>query len=83
MEEAVELAQAVGIIRGVAQHMVEHVYDRPPGEPIQELAGVLNTVLLTAQAMGVDAEHAGEYELQQAWGRIDEIRAKQPGKVML
>ncbi|AXQ69776.1 hypothetical protein HOU03_gp491 [Caulobacter phage CcrSC] len=83
LEEAVELAQAVGIIRGVALHMVDHVYDRPPGEPLQELAGVFNTVLLTAQSMGVDAEQAGEHELQQAWGRIDEIRAKQADKVML
>ncbi|UTU07872.1 hypothetical protein CcrC1_gp186 [Caulobacter phage C1] len=83
LEEAVELTQAVGIGRDVARRMVEHVYDRPAGDPVQELAGVLNSTLLTATALGVDGYEEGSRELAQAWKRIDLIRAKQKDKVML
>lgn len=83
LEEAVELAQAVGISQDIAEAMTDHVYARPPGDPRQELAGLLNTVLLTATALDLDALTEGDIELQRAWARMDEIRAKQPEKVML
>lgn len=83
LEEAVELAQAADILQEVAYAMVEHVYSRPKGDPRQELAGLVNTTLMVAEAYGLDGLEAGRDELIDAWERIDVIRLKQAEKVML
>jgi hypothetical protein len=41
-EEAIEFAQAVGVDRVKLQQLITYVYDRPAGNPAQELGGVGN-----------------------------------------
>lgn len=76
LEEAAELAQAAGIPVDKAVEQVRHKYKGAPGEVRQEIAGVLNSVLIFAETYGVDALEAGEDELQRAWERIELIRHK-------
>ena len=42
LEEAVELAQALGLDEAACHRQVSHTYGRPVGEPSQEVAGVIN-----------------------------------------
>jgi hypothetical protein len=81
LEEAVELAQAVGISREKAYEQVDNTYDRPPGEPSQEIAGVINSALLAAEGIGQSGIWLGAQELRRAWRDINLIRAKQRDKV--
>lgn len=76
LEEATELAQACGIPQAKAHEQVRRKYDGDPGEVRQEIAGVINSVLICAEAYGVDAVEAGEDELQRAWEKIELIRQK-------
>ncbi len=81
LEEAVELAQAVGIPSSKVVLQVNHTFARPPGEPSQEVAGVLNAALLAAHSLGKSGLRLGEAELQRAWRDMDLIRAKNRTKV--
>lgn len=81
LEEAVELAQAVGITRENAFRQVEHTFSRPVGEPHQELGGVLFTALAVAASLGLDAHQVVTNESERAWDRIPEIREKNRSKV--
>lgn len=83
LEEAVELAQAADIPAEKVVELVQHVYSRPVGRLEQEVAGVLNTVLLTAECIGQDAMHLGSQELTRAWTHIDAIRRKNRQKVQV
>lgn len=81
LEEAVELAQAVGIEEDRALAQVTHTYARPPGEIGQEIAGVLNTVMLAAEGYGQDAMWLARADLRRAWREIETIKRKQADKV--
>lgn len=81
LEEAVELAQAVGIPREKALEQLHHTYDRPKGQPAQEIAGVINAALLAAEALGYDGLDLGLNELHRAEDAIDIIRRKNLSKV--
>lgn len=81
LEEAVELAQAAGIPREKALEQLHHTYDREPGEVYQEIAGVLNAALLTAEAIGKDGMSLGATELIRVEEKIDLIRLKNLSKV--
>lgn len=69
LEEAVELAQAEGISLDLVAKQVAHVYDRPPGEPAQEAAGV--AVALYGWCAG-----RGERLTELALREIERIEAK-------
>jgi hypothetical protein len=56
LEEAAELAQALGVPEHTAGRLLVHVYQRPVGDVGQEVAGVLVTTLAAATAVTVDAE---------------------------
>lgn len=81
LEEAVELAQAAGLPQSKVLEQVQHTYARPPGDISQEVAGVLNAAMLTAECLGEDALHLGSNELKRAWANIDLIRRKNLQKV--
>lgn len=55
-EEAVELAQAHEITREKMHELVDIVYNRPVGDPVQELGGVAMTAELMAAMYGLDLE---------------------------
>ena len=81
LEEAVELAQALGVDEAACHRQVAHTYARPVGDPAQEVAGVINGALMAAECIGVDGLLVAEAELERVWLKIDEIRVKQLSKV--
>ena len=76
IEEALELVQSLGFKKNRVLALVEYVYDRPKGEPKQELGGVMNTLYLLAITHSMDPLEEGEIELNRCWDNIDKIRAK-------
>ncbi|AFU88036.1 hypothetical protein CcrColossus_gp166 [Caulobacter phage CcrColossus] len=81
LEEAIELAQAAGISREKALEQLNHTYGRPKGRPYQEIAGVLNAALLTAEAYGYDGLTLGVEEWRRVENKMDLIREKNRSKV--
>lgn len=80
LEEALELAQANGCTRDDALALVEYVFDRPSGEPSQEVGGVMVTLASLCSASEINMDEAGNRELERNWKRIDLIRSKQQAK---
>lgn len=81
LEEALELVQACGCSREDAHALVDYVFDRPSGEPVQEVGGVLTTLAALCSAQGIDMNAAGETELARVWTKIDKIRANEAAKI--
>lgn len=80
IEEALELIQANGTTRNEAHQLVDYVYNRSPGEPYQEIGGVMVTLAALCLAINLNMHGAGDAELKRIWEKIDKIRAKQAGK---
>ncbi len=59
---------------------MDYVFDRPIGEPEQELGGALVTLTALANCHDMHLMQAGENELARVWTKIDKIRAKQAAK---
>lgn len=56
IEEAVELAQAVGVSRTMIEVVTDEVFTKPPGDPAQEVGGVGLCLLTLADALGLSAD---------------------------
>lgn len=82
LEEALELVQALGCTSHEAHQLVEYVYNRPVGDPPQEVGGVMVTLAALCLANGIDMHSAGETELVRILRPevMDKIRAKQAAK---
>jgi hypothetical protein len=80
LEESLELVQARGCTRSEAHQLVEYVFDRPIGEPFQEVGGVMVTLAALCAAGDLNMDAAAEAELARIWTKIDQIRAKQAAK---
>lgn len=80
LEEALELAQANGCSRDDALALVDYVFGRTQGDPIQEVGGVMVTLASLCSATGLNMDEAGDLELARNWERIDAIRTKQQSK---
>ena len=80
LEEALELVQAIGCTKSEANQLVDYVYNRPAGQPRQEVGGVMVTLAALCLANNINMHDAGETELSRVWGKKDAIRAKQAGK---
>ncbi len=82
LEEAIELVQACGCTRADAHQLVDYVFNRPVGEPVQGIGGVMVTLAALCLAGGMDMHGAGETELSRisAPDVIEKIRAKQATK---
>jgi hypothetical protein len=50
-------------------------FNRPIGEPVQELSGTMVTLVALATANGLNMDTVAETELDRAWKIIDKIRA--------
>jgi hypothetical protein len=77
LEEALELAQANGCSRADALALVDYVFGRPQGDPVQEVGGVMVTLASLCSATGLNMDQAGDIELSKNWDRIEVIREKQ------
>lgn len=80
LEESIELAQACGTTKEEALLLVDCVFNRPLGEPIQEVGGVMVTLAALCNAHEIGMESAGEKELNRVYTIIDKIRAKWKAK---
>lgn len=80
LEESLELVQSTGCTRSEAHQLVDYVFDRPVGEPVQELGGVMVTLAALAEAHDMQMFYCGERELHRCWTKVDKIRAKQATK---
>lgn len=80
LEEALELVQSLDMDVFTAHRLVDYVFNRPPGEPKQELGGVMNTLGLLAETNSMSMWQDGEAELVRCWNNIDKIREKQKAK---
>jgi NTP pyrophosphatase (non-canonical NTP hydrolase) len=75
-EEAVELAQAHEVPREMMHLLIDKVYDKAPGDPVQELGGVALTAVLMAGVYGLDLEKFFEQELRRVLSKSPEHFAK-------
>jgi hypothetical protein len=80
LEEALELVQACGATESEAHQLVDYVYGREIGDPVQEVGGVMVTLAALCLAHGMDMHAAGETELARIWTKVEQIRAKQKAK---
>lgn len=80
LEEALELVQSTGCTQAEAHQLVDYVFNRPVGDPPQEVGGVMVTLAGLCEVQAIDLHKAAEDELASAWTRIDKIRAKQKTK---
>jgi hypothetical protein len=80
LEEALELVQSKGCTASEARQLVDYVFNRSVGDPIQEVGGVMVTIAALCSAIGLSMDAAGELELERVWTKIDKIREKQAAK---
>jgi hypothetical protein len=81
LEEALELAQTTsGFTADRAHALVDYVFNRPVGQPAQEVGGVMVALAAYCLANDLDMAKAGEAELARIWTKVEQIRAKQAAK---
>jgi 5'-nucleotidase len=81
-EESLELGQSLGHSRARAHALVDYVYDREPGEPGEEVGGVMNTLAALCNTARLDLGAEAERELARVNvpATMEKIRAKQKAK---
>lgn len=75
-EEAIEFLQSIGIPKEHVLQLVDYVYSRPEGDPVQELGGVMVTLCGAATAHDLDVNECAEKELARVWTKVDALRSK-------
>lgn len=82
LEEALELFQSLGGTQQEANLLVEYVFNRPLGEPSQEVGGVATTLAALCSANELDLSGCAFKELARITSpeMIDKIRRKQATK---
>lgn len=80
LEEALELAQSIGVTKEDATVLVDYVFSRPVGAPPQEVGGVMVTLGTLCVPCDIDLGSAAMTELGRVQVKIDQIRAKQATK---
>lgn len=82
IEEALELVQACGYSADRAHALVDYVFGRPAGDPMQEVGGVMVTLAALCNPHWLDMAASGERELERILQPevIEQIRAKQASK---
>jgi hypothetical protein len=74
LEEALELFQSMDCTSDEAQGLVYYVFNRPVGQPEQEVGGVALTLAALCSAAGIDLNHASVSELARV--QSPEVMAK-------
>lgn len=80
LEEAFELVQSNGISYDECLNLLNYVYGRPAGEPLQEIGGVTTTLAALCASYGFSLEDAALTELDRIEAKVDLIREKQKRK---
>lgn len=76
IEESLELVQALGITKHQVLQLVDYTFDRPLGEPKQEVGGVMVTLAALCFAADLNLENCAEDEYKRILLKIDKIREK-------
>lgn len=78
VEEAAEMAQALGLDEEAALRVVRHVFSREPGLLGQEVGGLMNVVAAACESQGVDlwAETLAEHRRIHSPEVIEKCRRK-------
>lgn len=78
LEEALELFQSMGCSKEEARELVDYVFNRPVGEPRQEVGGVMITLAALCNAADINLHFAAIDELNRVNTPevMDKIRAK-------
>lgn len=76
LEEAAELAQALGVPKETAALCIDTVYSRSVGDPEQEIGGVLHTMNILCDAMKLEPDELAERELRRCLKKSPEHFAK-------
>lgn len=82
LEESFELAQSLDYSKERLIELIEYVYNRPKGEPKQELGGVMVTLAALCHAHNLDLEKSAceEYSRANIPEIMERIRIKQASK---
>lgn len=72
VEEAIELCQALDVPKDKVLMAVETVYSRPVGDAEQEIGGVLMTVAVLCESLGLEQEGLMERELTRVLAKSPE-----------
>jgi len=82
LEEALELAQAVGLTEDHAKRLLTHVFSRPTGDIPQEVAGTVVTLAALSEALCINmhVEALTEMRRIEQPEMREKIRAKQADK---
>lgn len=75
-EESLELVQSLGITKEQVLQLVDYVFDRPIGEPKQEIGGTIVTLAALCYATNIDLEYCAKNEYERILTKIEKIRAK-------
>jgi hypothetical protein len=80
VEEAIELCQSVHVDKALVHQCVDEMYAREPGDPVQEIGGVLMTIYLFIASMGwmYGGDSPGFYFAKEL-RRVLDKEAKNPG----
>lgn len=83
VEEAIELCQAYGVDKEKVALAVNEVYGRPPGEPTQELGGVLLTTYIMCASRGnEEPDDVMEVELARVLAKpVEHFAARNQAKL--
>lgn len=83
LEEALELAQAMGVSHLQAVDLARQVYNKPIGEISQELGGVMHTLLACHASCNINAADTILPTLDDVWQRerMERIRKKRHDKI--
>lgn len=76
LEEALELVQSLGCSEAETLRVVDYVYRRPVGEPLQEVGGVMVTLGVLCNARALRLSEATWEEMARIWVKIETVRAK-------
>lgn len=81
-EEATELVQAKGMTREEAHQLVDYTYNRPVGDPGQEVGGVMVTLAALCNASALDIALESRIEMARISSPVimQKIRQKQAAK---
>lgn len=80
LEEALELVQSTGCTASEAHQLVDYVFNRPVGDPPQEVGGAVVTLAALCFAHDLNLSDCARTELTRIHGKISQIREKQANK---
>lgn len=81
IEEAVELVQSLNFPKESILSLVDHVYNKPPGELYEEAGGTLTTLAALLSSVDASLETAANNGIDRAYTKIALVRAKHKAKM--